>query len=283
VSGRRMGRWSFAAILWSLVLVALPAAAAAAAEAVSCREILRRVDRRDEGVDMRWDLTMRLVDSRGQAMTRKAILLRKRFETDAGRQDRQVTVFTSPANIRNTGLLTYDYKDADTDDDVWLYLPALKRLRRIPASDRGDNFVGTDFTYEDVKGGFAVEDYECRLLGEEAWSGEDGKVPVWRVEIEPRGDKLVRALGFARSEMLVRQDANLRVYQEFYGKSGELERVMRASRIGRVDGIWTFRVLEAKNHQTGHRTILELDSVRYNLGLDDDHFTERTLIRERLQ
>lgn len=280
MSRRRVVRRIVAAALWSLVLGGLPAAAE---ETVDCREILRRVDQRDEGVDMRWDLTMRLIDSRGQAMTRKAILLRKRFETDAGRQERQVTVFTSPANIRNTGLLTYDYKDADRDDDVWLYLPALKRLRRIPASDRGDNFVGTDFTYEDVKGGFAVEDFRCRLLGEEAWGGEDGKVPVWRVEVVPRTEQLIRALGFARSEMLVRQDANLRVYQEFYGRDGELERDMRASRIGRVDGIWTFRVLEAKNHHTGHRTVLELDSVRYNLGLADDYFTDRTLIRERLQ
>ena len=75
--------------------------------------------------------------------------------------------------MRGTGFLTYDYADVSVDDDQWLYLPALRKVRRISASDRGDFFLGTDFTYEDIKKEQKVEinDYAFQAKGSENVEG----------------------------------------------------------------------------------------------------------------
>jgi hypothetical protein len=245
--------------------------------------IMKAVDTRDDGDDLEWEIEMTLVDRRGQKRVRDSHLFRKHYQVDGRRQDRQVTVFTAPANIRNVGLLSFDNKDAGTPDDLWLYLPALKKLRRIPASERGDNFVGTDFTYEDVKGGFAYNDYAYKYLGQREWEDGGAKLKVHAVEARPKSPELQAALGFARTEILVRPDVHLRVHQKFFDASGNLDRELIARDIRQVDGIWTFHVLEAQNHETGHKTVMVLKKVKHNQGLADTLFHERTLLSEKLR
>ena len=90
---------------------------------------------------------MELIDRRGKSRVRETMGYRRYY----GEEKRTVLFYQSPTNVRGTGFLTYDYPNADTDDDQWLYLPALRKVRRISSSDRGDYFLGTDFTYEDIK------------------------------------------------------------------------------------------------------------------------------------
>jgi len=100
---------------------------------------------------------------------RYMVALRK----DYGKDSKSISYFLKLANIRDTALLTYDYDGTARDDDQWLYLPALKKVRRISSSDRGDYFMGTDFTFEDIKQTPELEDYNWTLLGSETVDGHD--------------------------------------------------------------------------------------------------------------
>lgn len=260
--------------------LALPALLAAAP---SGEDIMRAVDERNEGQDTQWDIELTLVDRSGQRRTRTAKLLRKRFTVGGRRQDRQITVFLSPANVRQVGLLTFDNKGDAADDDVWLYLPALKKLRRIPAAERGDNFVGTDLTYEDIKGGFAYQDYTYELRGTRSWEDGGQRFEVDVVSARPKSKELESSLRFARTEIWVRRDIHARVRQEYYDSRDNLDRVTEARDYRNVDGVWTFTRLEVSNRETGHATELLVREARYDRGLPDALFHERTLLQESIR
>ncbi|MEE9254559.1 MAG: MMPL family transporter, partial [Pseudomonadales bacterium] len=134
-----------------VVVIALLAAVtiyeARADAAPSGLEIMQSVVARDEGEYVTRKLRMEMTDRRGVTRVRETHGYRRYF----GAEKRTVVFYLSPTNVKGTGFLTYDYPDAERDDDQWLYLPALRKVRRISASDRGDYFLGTDFTYEDVK------------------------------------------------------------------------------------------------------------------------------------
>ena len=126
---------------------------AEAVERIEAEEIVASVNAVDDGQQVTSDLTMILTDRRGKQRIRKTKSYRKYFPTaEAAKQEKKTVFFyQSPKNVKGTGFLTYDYPQADRDDDQWLYLPALRKVRRISASDRGDYFMGTDFSYEDIK------------------------------------------------------------------------------------------------------------------------------------
>lgn len=264
-------------------LVARPPAPAQAAEEASGEAILRAVDERNEGADTEWDIELTLVDRAGRERVRSAKLFRKRFEVGGRRQDRQVTVFLSPANVRQVGLLSFDNKGEAADDDLWLYLPALKKLRRIPAAERGDNFVGTDLTYEDVKGGFAWRDFEARYLGTKTWQDGTQSVEVAVVSAKPKTRALEQSLGYARAEIWVRRDLHMRVHQEYFDAAGHLDRVTEGRDVKLVDGVWTFGRIEVQDKETGHATRLRVLQAKYNRGLPDSLFHERTLVQEAIR
>ena len=113
-------------------------------------------------------LTMRLSNSRGKTRTRETHGYRKYY----GDEKRTVLFYDSPSSTRGTGLLSIDHGDG-SDNDQWLYLPAARKIRRISASDRGDYFLGTDFTFEDVdnEGKLELGDYRRRTVGVEEVDG----------------------------------------------------------------------------------------------------------------
>ncbi len=245
--------------------------------------ILRAVDERNEGDDTEWDVELTLVDRAGQERVRTAKLFRKRFDVGGRRQDRQVTVFLSPASVRQVGLLSFDNKGEAADDDVWLYLPALKKLRRIPAAERGDNFVGTDLTYEDVKGGFAWRDFDAQYVGAKTWQDAGQSFEVAVVSAKPKTPALQSSLGYARAEIWVRTDVQMRVHQEYFDAAGHLDRVTEGRDLRQIDGVWTFGRVDVQNKETGHSTRMRVLQAKYNRGLRDALFHERTLLQESIR
>ena len=149
-------------------------------------EIMQRVDARDDGDDLMQQMKQRLIDRRGDVREREMASFRK----DYGKDSKSITYFLEPSNVRDTALLTWDYDGVEKDDDQWLYLPALKKVRRISASDRGDYFMGTDFTFEDIKQVPELEDYNWSLIGSDMLDGHD----VWIVEGKPKTDELKKNL-----------------------------------------------------------------------------------------
>ena len=109
--------------------------------ALTGREIAQRVHDRDDGKTLSQDMTMILIDKNGKKRVRKI----KTFSKDFGKDTYRIMFFLSPADVKDTAFLTYDYDDPNKDDDQWLYLPALKKVKRIPTSDKSSSFMGSDF------------------------------------------------------------------------------------------------------------------------------------------
>jgi hypothetical protein len=253
-------------LLLGLLPLSLPAAADADAAA-----ILEAIHERDRGDDSVWDVTIDLYDRNGNLRPRTGKIYRRNLP---GGRNEQVTVFLSPDNIRYTALL--DIEDAGGDDFLWLYLPALKMTKRVPPAGRGDKFVGTDFTMEDVNLGFRYRDYDGKILER---TSEDGH-PVAVLRIEPKTAALKRGLGFDYQIARVRTDQAILVDQRFY-KNGREIRHNEALDIRAIDGVLTPMELRSADLVNDHRTVLKVKKAVYNSGVPASLFRKDALARER--
>jgi len=234
-------------------------------------DVMKQVELRNDGQDLTQKMTQRLIDRRGNVRERHMMS----FSKDYGLDSKSVTYFLEPANVRDTAMLTWDYAAESKDDDQWLYLPALKKVRRISSSDRGDYFMGTDFTFEDIKKTPELGDYHWTLLREEILDGFD----VWVVEAKPKTKELERNLGYSKVEYFVRKDILMYVRVDFWDRKGKALKQLLSTGIQKIDGIWTATAGVMTNTQTQHRTELTFSEHRYNQGLADRTFSERMIKR----
>ncbi len=236
-------------------------------------EIARRINARNEGEAVSRNLTMELIDRRGKKRVRETRSFRKYY----GEKKHTVIFYESPKNVKDTAFLTYDYPEANRDDDQWLYLPALRKVRRISASDRGDYFLGTDFTYEDIKKEtkVSIEDYTRKTIGEEIIDGHR----CYIVEAIPVNKKVAKELGYGRVVQWVDAEIWMARKSDFWDVRGNRLKTTHIKEIRQVQGIWTGHRLEVENHKTGHKTIFTFSDVDYESKVKDDLFTERSLRR----
>jgi hypothetical protein len=232
--------------------------------------VARQIDARDTGRDSRTEMTMRLFDRQGRVRARSLVISGLRGDTTRG--DRVLVRFSAPADINGTGFLVWEH--AGAEDERFLYLPALGRVRRIAGSETQESFVGSDLTYEDI-GGRELEDYSYAFApGPPQWTAPDGAAhDVWR--LESRAD--TRDAAYPRVVSLVRKDNFVIVEAHVFNKRGEEEKVYTARRVERVDGIWTTMDVTMVNRLQRTRTELVVTAVKYNVGLTEDAFSRRAL------
>ena len=239
--------------------------------AITADEIAKQVDERDEGDKSISTMEMTLIDKHGNNRVRKM----KNYAMDKGQDTHSVIFFLSPADVKNTAFLTYDYEDSDKDDDQWLYLPALKKTKRIASSDKSSSFMGSDFTYSDMTSR-NIDDYTYRIAKEA--SVRDHK--VWVMESVPKAQKTIDETGYTKSYMYVRQDNFVVVRALHILKETGKKKYLDVKKLEKIDGIWVATEIEmktTKDKQTLHRTILKLDDVKFNQDLDDAFFTVRRI------
>jgi outer membrane lipoprotein-sorting protein len=242
----------------------------AALEDIDAHQVAVNVDEREDGDDMTANLEMTLINKRGQERVREVISYRK----DYGEDDKTVMFFLEPADVKGTGFLSWNYDDESKDDDQWLYLPALKKVRRISSSKKADYFMGTDFTYSDM-GDREVEDYTYQHLEPEAIDG----IECYHIERMPKNDDVLDETGYGRTEIWVRPDNWMMVKAVFYDKKLKLLKELTVSDIEEIDGIWTAKTMQMQNIQKKHQTIFKFSDIQYNTGLDDDIFSQRRLTK----
>jgi len=233
--------------------------------------VVNQVNQEDEGeyVSRRLDMTM--TDKRGKSRTRSTIGYRKYI----GDQKRTIIFYRKPSNVKGTGFMTYDYADAKKDDDQWLYLPALRKVRRISASDRGDYFLGTDFTYDDIKkeGKIESSDFQYTLIEEE----ELKNYKTYKLDGIPNTQEIAKELGYGRVSLWVDQNSWSIVKADYWDVKGKFLKTLLVDDIRKVDGIWTRHKMSIQNHKTGHRTVFDFSEVDYKTPVADSIFTKRSL------
>ena len=248
---------------------------------MSADEIARRVQDRDTGRDSRATLRMKLHDRRGRVRERAMTMLTLRGQGSPGAAstapagDRLLIHFTYPNDIRGTGFLVWEHPNAD--DERFLYLPSIGRVRRIAGSETQESFVGSDFTYEDI-GGRELDEYTYAIADENAtWTPHSGGAarPAWRLE-STRKDP---ASEFPRVVSLVLKDTFLVVGADIYNKRREKQKVYKVRRLEQVEGIWTVVDSEMSDALQKSRTELAIEKMDYNVGVKEAAFTRRELER----
>ncbi|NOY17297.1 MAG: outer membrane lipoprotein-sorting protein [Gammaproteobacteria bacterium] len=236
-------------------------------------DIAQHINARDEGKAVSRKLTMAMIDRSGKKRVRQTRGFRKYY----GQEKRSVLFYLSPKNLKGTAFLTYDFPAKDRDDDQWLYLPAMRKVRRISAADRGDYFLGTDFTYEDIKleTKVSIEDYTRKTIGEDEVDG----FHCYIVEALPVDEKTTRELGYSRVEQCVDDEIWMVRRSRFWDARGKLLKTILSEDIRQVQGIWTQHRIEVENHKTKHRTIFTFSEVDYATDVRDAVFTRKAIRR----
>ena len=243
----------------------------AVAGELTAREIIEKVDARDDGDNSTATLEMILIDKRGDKRVRRVTKLAK----DEGRDTRSIMFFLAPADIRGTGFLTYDYYAGEKDDDQWLYLPELRKTKRIASSDKSGSFMGTDFSYADMTRR-VLDEWTYKLLKEDEVRGSK----VWLIEAMPRDREVRDRYGYDKSVVFVRQDIFMVVRAVHWVRDGNKLKYFDVKQLERFDGIWMGTELDMKTTKGGetlHRTVMKFSDVKFNQNLDEGMFTVRRL------
>lgn len=252
-------------------LLLLAGTVAPAAEPPAGIEVAKRINARDEGKSSAQKMVIATTDRRGNSRTRETRIFRKYL----GEEKRTAIFFEEPRNVEGTAFLTIDYPEAGRDDDLWLYLPAARKVRRISMSNRGQYFLGTDFTYEDMKKAtkVGIEDYNWKTVGEATVDGRR----CFIVEATPVDEKVSKELGYGRSRQWIDAEIWMARKIEVWDVAGNELKTIAFKDIRKVQDIWTVHNIEASNHKTGHKSLLSFSDVDYASEVSDDLFTPQAL------
>ena len=220
------------------------------------------------------EATFTLINKTGQERVRKTFGTTKLEEN--GIDNMRMTRFLSPPDVKGTVSLLIEH--ADKDDDIWIYLPALKKVRRLVSNNKKDSFVGTDFSYADVIG-YKVGEWNYKLLKDELVEGQ----PCYVIEALPKSDAVKASNGYSKRIGWLRKDNLMAVKMDYWDESGQMLKTSTYTDIQLVDqkrGKWQAMRLEANNVQTGHRTVIKFESFKANQQVKDEFFTTRYMEKE---
>jgi len=230
---------------------------------MSGQQIMEKVYFNPTGDDTQGELTMTLINNRGEQRVRNL----SQFIKNDDKVEKKIMFFLSPADVRNTSFMNWSYTDGRADDQ-WIYLPALRRVRRISSDSKGDYFMGSDFTYDDLGDRHPNLDTH-KILREETI---DGKA-CYVVESVPRDANYM----YSKTITWVMKDNFLGLKREFYDDRGRLLKTLSLKNYERISGFWTILEVEMQNVQRNHRTNMKFTNVKKNQGIPDSKFTERSM------
>jgi outer membrane lipoprotein-sorting protein len=245
------------------LLLALPAAAETPEQ--KGLAIAQEADRRNEGYgDSSATLQMILRNRHGEESKRE---IRSRTLEVKNDGDKSLIVFDQPKDVAGTALLTYTHKQAD--DDRWLYLPALKRVKRIASSNKSGPFMGSEFAYEDL-GSQEVEKYTYKYLRDETLDGQ----PTFVIERYP----VDKTSGYTRMVVWIDQKEYRPLKLEFYDRKKSLLKTLVLKDYQQYLGkYWRPHTLDMVNHQTGKSTTLSFRDYKFRNGFKDRDFDQNSL------
>jgi hypothetical protein len=232
--------------------------------AMSNLEVAQKSDKVTDGFESSIAQTeMILINASGQQSIRQMEM--KTLEGEHG--DKSISTFLTPADVKGTKTLTHEH--LNRDDDQWLYLPALKRVKRIASSNKSGSFMGSEFSYEDIgnqdyeKFTYEGEVEEVMLNGEKCYKGV--RIPK---------DK---NSGYTKQVSWIAMENFLLKKVDYYDRKSELLKTAIFSDYKKIDGVWRVGKIEMKNHQNDKSTVLIWKDDKIHAGLSDKEFNKRVL------
>jgi hypothetical protein len=250
----------------TLVVLAFMGAAEAGPAEDKGLEIARRTDKANDGFKGEVStMEMVLINAHGDRTTRK--LTARGIET-AGDGDRSRIEFQWPADVKGTRMLTWTHRQAD--DDQWLFLPAVNRVKRISSNNKSGSFMGSEFAYEDL-GSQEVDKYKYKFLADELVAGR----PTWKIEripVDPRS-------GYSRQITWTDQEYMNAIKVEYYDRKGELLKTATFSGYAKLGKWWRPGKIVMVNHQTKKESQLTWSARKLEVSLAENEFQSDGLDR----
>jgi hypothetical protein len=266
------GKWIFSAaiILASVIALIEPGEA----NGLFARNIVAKSNETRKLIGSEAISPMTMINARGQKRIRKMASVTKLY--DDGRTEKKLIRFLAPADVKGTGFLTYDYEHED--DDMWIYLPSLRRTRRILSSEKSKSFMGSEFTYSDINIP-TLADFQYALLREEQVDG----VECWVIEANPIDEDIAEEHGFSKKISHISHTDYVVRQAYYYDLEGELLKKLTSRNVTLIDPeLQRYRPLfmEMENIQNGRRSILQVEKIELNRNINDRYFSARYLERE---
>ncbi len=240
--------------------------------ALNGREIMEKVNARDTGDRSITEMEMILIDKKGKKRVRKL----KTFGLEKGKDSLSLMFFLSPAEVRNTGFLTFDYDESGKDDDQWLFLPALRKTKRIAAGNKSGSFMGSDLNYSDMTSS-DLDLYDYTLMKETEVKGQK----VWQIKAVPKTKDEAKKSGYSKSVVFIRQDNYVMIRGVRWVHKKKRNKYLDVRKLEKIDGIWVsteMHVTTKSGKKTLHKTILKQKNIHFNQDeVNEDLFSIRRL------
>ncbi len=217
---------------------------------------------------------MIIIDSKGRERIRDTAQITKLY--DNGETEKKLIRFLSPADVKGTGFLTFDYENED--DDMWLYMPALRKVRRIVSSEKSKSFMGSEFSYADMSP-LPSSDFNMKILGTET----ENSIECWIIEMVPASDDIADENGFTKKIGWIGKEDFVIRKAEFYDFSGILYKTLTVENVKLIDPEkkkYRPMIMKMENHDNGRKSVLEISEIVLNRNVGEEYFTQRYLSRE---
>ena len=260
-----MNKYIFQLLTAAFISCLVASATAVATEPLTGEALARQVFDRDRGKNSISTAVMILENDKGDKKYRT--FTNKRILQDG--LEKQLIRFTEPADINGTGFLTIEKPGYETDQ--FLYLPALRRSRRIVSSQKSHQFVNSDFTYEDMER-HPVENYLYEIKGEKQIDGTDCYI------LETRPKEGVSSQ-YASITAHIAKQFFVTLLAEYYDKKGHHIKTYRVPGLEQKQNIWTETRVIMEDMNTRHKTHINLEHIEYNTDITPDQISTHALER----
>lgn len=262
-------------VYFTSALLLLSLTTTAIAEKTSdAADIMLQVDQRDTGRTQIADSTLILIDKKDRQRTRN--LMMYSLETDD--VEKSLIYFSSPSDVKGTAYMSFDWSDPTKEDDSWLYLPALQKIKRVASSEESGAFMGSDFSYADING-TDYDDYSYEMINESApVDGHD----CWVIRSTPKNQHVVDKTGYTGSTSWVRKDLYMVIQGKIDVERGKRTKYFSATEIEKINNIWTAKKLQmitTRNGKKEHASVFQFGDVVYNQQVDENLFTTQAMQR----
>lgn len=237
--------------------------------------VVAALNAQSEGKQLKQKMHILLKDRRGKKRKSETSMFRKYFG-----DDKKIMIsYNKPKSVRGTAFLIFDYQNKGSDDDQWLYIPALRKVRRVSSSERGEYFLGTDFTYDDIKNGGKIEeaDYEFTLLGVEDFDNRK----MYKIECIPKSASIIKELGYSKVIRWIDTEYFIVRKAKYWDVAGNDLKTVVSNNYEKINGIWKAHHVVATNHKSGHSSEFTFTEVDFNSNIRDSVFTKRALQNAR--
>lgn len=239
---------------------------------LSAREVQQRSNEVTRVAGTESIATMTIIDKRGRKRVRKIAQVSRLYNN--GKLEKKMMKFIAPAEVKGTGLLVFDYTDCS--DEKWLYMPALRKTRRIVSSENARSFMGSEFSYADITPP-TLDDFNYKSLGQEQVNG----VPCRIIEAIPKTDDIADENGFSRKISYFGPDFVVRrvIYFDLDGEKFKEMDVKEIREIDRRNGKFRMIHMKMKNLKNGRESIYRVDRIQFSPNTKASYFTQQFLQR----